>query len=262
MADKTNIPPAKRKRVTKTFKAATTLSIDVSVTPSVDADGKVTFHVNSQSDKSKIYQIEYKVCGSSTTPRLVCNCGHQFGREDRDHCKHIAAVILYQMVQLSFANNDIKTTSSPPLSAFDETTLINMFKDLGAKVGGSTQFFKPATFKYEKKEVQKNAKKKTVPPPPAAPTLVGGICELPPPHPGFSIANPFPSFGGAAADPSFSVSHDASMRAGAGAGAGAVSTNPFVDTKPFIPRKRSSSIFKSLRKLPLRNSKKITKPSN
>lgn len=191
------MPPAKRKRVTKAFKSATTLNIDVSVNSILDDDGKVTFHVNSQFDKSKIYQIEYKSYGSSLKPRLVCNCGHQFGRDDRDHCKHIAAVILYQMVQLSFSTNSItSTSSSPPLSAFDETTLINMFKDLGAKVGGSTDFFQPATFKYKKVSQKKN-------PPVAVAAPAPPVAA--PSHPAFnSSVNPFTI--GTGSDPSPIVS--------------------------------------------------------
>lgn len=188
MADKTvSMPAAKRKRVTKTFKNATSLNFNITVKPILSPEGQIRFHVNSQNDTTKIYNIEYKVYGTSTTPRLVCNCGHQFGRDDRDHCKHIAAVILYQMTQLSFATNNTAATSSPPLSAFDESTLINMFKSLGAEVVGKTEFFKSASFKYEKV-------KKTAPAAPAAPLPP---MALPPttyaasPHPAFASANPF-----------------------------------------------------------------------
>lgn len=173
-----SMPAAKRKRVTKTFKAATSLNFNITVKPTLSPEGQIRFHVNSQNDKSKIYHIEYKVHGASTTPRLVCDCGHQFGRDDRDHCKHIAATILYQMTQLSFATNNITSTSSPPLTAFDETTLINMFKSLGAEVVGKTDFFKPASFKYEKV-------KKAAPPPPPPPSEA--------PHPVFAMPNPFPT---------------------------------------------------------------------
>jgi len=252
MADKSvSVPPAKRKRVTKTFKAATTLSIDVSVKPFLNTYGKITFKVNSQSDKSKIYQIEHKVFGASDTPRLICDCGQQFGRGDRDHCKHIAAVILFQMVQLSFASNDSKTTASPPLSAFDETTLINMFKDLGAKVGGQTTFFKAAKFKYEKK-VSKKVFKSALPAPsvsskPFAPsfsslppsTFGEMISPAMPSHPAFSVPNPFVSSNDTSGD-SLLASADVDL-----------SADPPADAA------KPKGVFSSLRKLPRRSDKKM-----
>lgn len=149
MSEKTQtLTATKRKRVTKTFNKATNITTSLDVKPQLDGD-KIIFHITSQTDKSKVYKVEYKVYGATKTPRLVCDCGHQFGRTDRDHCKHIAATILFQLTQLSFGKNDVTSVSSPPLTAFDEKTLISMFKNLGAEVVGQTDFFKPATFKFE-----------------------------------------------------------------------------------------------------------------
>ena len=158
---------SKRKRASKTVQRAAKLS--VTVEPFFNTDNQIQFHITSATDESKTYKVEYKVYGTGTTkPRLICDCGHQFGRDDRDHCKHIAAVILYQLTQFSFASNDIKKASSPPLTACDETTLINMFKNLGSKAMGTTDYFQPAKFKFSKSTY---AKPSASPAPSAAPSL-------------------------------------------------------------------------------------------
>lgn len=189
---------SKRKRASKTVNRATNLS--VTVEPFFNADNQIQFHVSSEIDKKKTYTVEYKVYGTGTTkPRLVCNCGHQFGRDDRDHCKHIAAVILYQLTQFSFATNDITSVSSPPLTACDETTLINMFKNLGSKAMGTTEYFQPAKFKFSKTSSKKPSPSpsslhspSSFPPPPSIlPTAAAAIgVSLSPGENPFNIGPP------------------------------------------------------------------------